>query len=1117
MLGIKFKKKQKKTKLSKVDTTALIYALKTVRIRREDLLGMNNHALSILNIILSNENALASEISVVENKGENLYASIQIVLEAADVLTEYTKETGSKIKLGIVEINAIIDKISLFTETTSNILSFIQPFKDYSVKIGSISDIIFSIAEMTESAARNAGIKAYHAGEFGRGFEVIADRMLMLANKTFVLTQKIPVGINKIQQYTEDIINNINKTENFAKEMAANIENLGDNLKNIDDNITSVTKTSDKIKGFVSLQDKNKNNISRLNREAIGLIKKSVESGERLSSMVTTQSDIKMMLLYHMEQIDDMISILQSDRDDLNPAISNEIKLFNKVENQLINSKNISEQLIGIISDFIDFNESQIVFIGGYKKNIIELEDNERMIENNIQDLDDNISLMSHAVNKFNENIEDTSSKIQQVEIQIKELMEIFKNVSNNLLYIQKTSDELKELSDQTKLLSLYASIESARAGKYQKSLSVIVTQSKELILKASQASSEINKIIKNMQSVIDSINDIVNSELETSVEISESIVNGKRINSQIDDITVNIRNLIKEIYNSLESQSNVRNDIIETYNKINAETETINDRIKELNSVFKQDLAKNEENLKMTKGIKDSINSKFSITNDYKNNVYRMIVSNTPQHWVPSLVGDASSNYILQMIHSGLVKLGRDTNVLPSVAKHWYINEDATEWIFYLRDNVYFHDGSKLTAEDVKASFYRTMHSPNATFINMIKGSQAYIKKKNHYIDGIQILDDYTIKFVLDYPYIPFLSNLAITPLSIVKKEMMLFNDKKMMENPIGCGPFIVDEFNGKIIKLKANKNHYDGEPYIDMLDITFTETTETFNMLIEDKIDFCNLSGDDYNNLTREHKVGINVTSLASLDMQYIGFNMRKKNELSLNKKVRQAISHATDKIRYINESMSGGAIVGKGIFPPSLSAYNNSLVGYDFDLAKAKQLMTEAGFPNGIDRTFDVLCSGSENVLKRANLIKEMWGEIGIRLNLLPQPWADLLRKMHSGDSEIYMMGWAGDTGEPDNFLYPLFHTDSFGDGGNTTYYSNPEVDAMILIARQTTDPDKRNSIYRKVEEIIVDDAPMVFLSHNYNRIGLRDRVKGYYIHPLHLYPLDITWLDWREDGS
>ncbi len=1114
ILKFSLKRAGKQSGKEQIDNTALVYALKTVRIDRDELLGINKHALTILSSILSNESALATEVENIEDKGKRLYASIQIVLEAADVLTEYAKGTNEKINIGIDEINSIINQLSEFTKSTTNILSFIQPFNDYSQKIGSITDIIFNIAQMTESAARNAGIKAYHAGEYGRGFEVIADRMLLLANKTFKLTQKIPQGIERIQKYTSEIIDNITQTKTFAENMKGNIDELNFRLSNIENNLKDIVSISAKIKDFVSLQDSNKAAISELNEEAQSIIQKSVSSGERLSTVVKTQADIKAVILNLMEQIDVMIDLLNKNKN-MNPAISAELKFFNKMEHQLENSRHISEQIISVLDEFINFNVNQVAFINGYKKNINAIEDNERMITTNIQDIDDNLSLLSHAVKQFNDDINSISGQIISMKDHIKELIVIFRNVSMNLNYILDTSNELKELSEQTRLLSLYASIEAARAGKFQQSLAVIVEQTKELIVRAAEASVDINKIITNMQLVIDNIDNIIQNELSSSQTIEFSINNSKNIISNINESSSNLKNLISEIYDALNSQSDISQDIMKSYTLIKSETQNINEKAQDLYGLLKQDLAKNSDNIEMTKGIKKNIHSKYEIVRNPEKNQYRMVLKDPPRHWIPCLVGDSMSNYLLQMIHGGLVKFGKDTNVIPAVAKFWQINEDATESIFYLRDNIHFHDGSLVTAEDVKETFYRVMDSPNAAFINMIKGAEAYLKRRIRIIEGIQVIDDFTIKFVLDYPYIPFISNLGIVPLSIIKKEMAHFTDEQHQNNPIGCGPFIVDHYDGKEFRAHANPDYFEGEPYIDSVYVRFGDEYDGFPMILNNDVDFSELNTSDYDKLQDLQRSDIKMLSKPSLDIQYIGFNMLKSNEITTYKEIRQALNYGTDKARYIAETMSGGGIPAKGIYPPSHSAYNKYLQGYQYNPDRARELLREVGFPNGIKRVYELTCSKTPAVLKRADVLKHMWEEIGIKIKINPLSWKDLLDKMHGGRTEIFMMGWAADTGEADNFLYPLFHSDSKGNGGNDCFYDNRKVDQLIVQARKTTNPEKREEIFREIEKIIVDDAPMIFLTHNYNRVAVRNHIHGYYVHPLHIYPVENIWKEWNDN--
>ena len=193
---------------------------------------------------------------------------------------------------------------------------------------------------MSESAARNAGIKAYHAGESGRGFEIIADRMLTLANKTFKLTKKIPEGINEIQKHTLNIISIINQTKRSTEGLKKNIDILSFRLKDIENNLREIVKNSDKMKEFISAQDNNKATITELNKDVTGVISSSLQSSEKLSTMVKTQADIKVTLINLMQQIDIIIEIILNKKN-LMPTISTEIKLFKKIENQLKNSKYI--------------------------------------------------------------------------------------------------------------------------------------------------------------------------------------------------------------------------------------------------------------------------------------------------------------------------------------------------------------------------------------------------------------------------------------------------------------------------------------------------------------------------------------------------------------------------------------------------------------------------------------------------------------------------------------------------------------------------------------------------------------------------------------------------------
>jgi len=1098
------------------DPTAFVYALKTIKIEDDELLEINRNAHSILSSISVEEKGLIEEIEKIEERGNKLYASIQIVSEAADVLIDYSKNSTESIKNSVTEFDQVINQLNIFTSGSSKILDIVKPFNDYSKHIGQITEIIIGIAQMTESAARNAGIKSYHAGESGKGFEVIADRMLLLANKTFNLTKRIPESIENIKVKTEKVVESVDNVSYKIDTLKRNIDLLSFRLKNVQMNLSDIVSKSDRMKEYINIQDKNKNLINDLNRSVQNIVDVSLQSTEKLLTMVKTQSDVKIGLSNLMQQLDPLSDLIY-EKKSIDNSISTELKMFKKIEITLENSKNIIDQTMSVIRDFIERNEEQSKVVKNYFQAIESIEESEQLMIKNVGEIEDNLNLLLGAVNEFSTSIINVKSEIEKTLNMILNLKDDFNDISINLKLIFETSIELKELSEQTRLLSLYASIEAARSGKYQQNLAVIVSQTKELIKKATDASLEIKNIVKNMENLLLDVLNIVDKELDSAKKIIFSIETSSKVVNDVKDSAENFKNLLKEIYDSITQQEKLKDDIVKLYKNIIAKSEKINQMAEELNKIFKNDILKSDDSLKMLRGIQDTISQKFIIKRNPEKNRFKFIMNNLPVHWHPALVGDSTSNTILQQIHSGLVKFGKDTNVVPALAKYWHINSDATEWIFFLRENAYFHDGTPVTAEDVKESFKNVLLTPNSSFVNMIKGAQNYIKRRARDVEGIEVIDDHTVKFVLDYPYIPFLSNLAVISLSIIKKDMVKFSDEKMKNNCIGCGPFVMKYVDDERILMESNKHYFGGEPFVENVEIKIKREEDEFEELLSKNIDYCSVNAEDLEKLKKLNRLDIKVLTIPSLDVQYVGFNFSRKNEITLTKEVRKAINYATDKSRYINETMFGLGIISKGVFPPSLPCYNKSQEGYPYNISKAKELMIKAGFSDGIKHHFEMICSNSERVLKRAELLQDMWQQIGIKIKIVPLKWVELLDRMHSGKCDLFMMGWAGDTGEPDNFLYPLFHSESFGDGGNNSFYSNREVDNLILKARMTTNFEERNKLYQDIEKIIVDDAPWVFLTHNYKQIAISEKVHGFYAHPLSALPIEYTWKEIEENGK
>ena len=189
--------------------------------------------------------------------------------------------------------------------------------------------------------------------------------------------------------------------------------------------------------------------------------------------------------------------------------------------------------------------------------------------------------------------------------------------------------------------------------------------------------------------------------------------------------------------------------------------------------------------------------------------------------------------------------------------------------------------------------------------------------------------------------------------------------------------------------------------------------------------------------------------------------------------------------------------------------MEVFNKNLVGYRYNPERARALMAEAGYQHGFDGAFSLDIRDSEVAVARAEYIKRCLERLGIAIELHPMPWKDFLEKGYRGESLFSMKGWVSDNGDPDNFLYPLFHSKSFGRAGNTSFYRRDEVDDLIDRARAERNSKKRNSMYQHIEELIVNDAPWIFLCHGLDSYAVAKNIHGFKIDPFGIVRFRYLW--------
>ena len=486
--------------------------------------------------------------------------------------------------------------------------------------------------------------------------------------------------------------------------------------------------------------------------------------------------------------------------------------------------------------------------------------------------------------------------------------------------------------------------------------------------------------------------------------------------------------------------------------------------------------------------------------------------VANQPKLDV-HMATDTTSARVIYCIFENLVTNSLDgQSVIPQLAESWSASDDGLTWTFNLRKGVRFHKeteggkptengGREVTAADWKWTFERMIrdNSPRAYFVDCIAGYDEMADGNAEEWSGIRAVDDYTLEFTLKQQFSPFLTVLSYNSFGVVPKEDVEKWGADFNFHPVGTGPFVFEEWvQDQRVTLKKNPEYWgkdeDGNqlPYLDGWElVVIPDGTVAWEEFKKGNID---IMRDVPDNLVSDARslLGDKMLDGPQPGTYYFGFNMQKEPFKS-NKALRHALNYAVDRERINDLVLEGLWFPAKGILPPSMPGYNPNLESYSYDPEKAKELLTEAGFPDGFETTLQV----NQNVRHRAiaEAVQAQVAELGIKLNVQIVDWGVHLDTLDRGEYDgMYRMGWVVDYLDPDNFLYVNLHSSNFGAKGNYSFYSNPEADKLMEEGRTETDPAKRVEIYQKAEQTIVDDAPWLFLFYYYNNMATQKWVGG-----------------------
>lgn len=480
------------------------------------------------------------------------------------------------------------------------------------------------------------------------------------------------------------------------------------------------------------------------------------------------------------------------------------------------------------------------------------------------------------------------------------------------------------------------------------------------------------------------------------------------------------------------------------------------------------------------------------------------------PSFYTSGTTFDASSKNMFNRLVE--FKLGT-TETEPGLATSYDVSSDGLEYTFYLRKGVKFHSSKDfkptrdMNADDVIFTFDRQWNKSNP-YHTVSGGSYEYFTGMgmDSLIKDIVKVDDYTVKFVLNEPEAPFIANLAMDFASVFSKEQadMLMKSGKPEQldiNPAGTGPFQKVQYQkDSLIRYTAFKDYWQGKAKIDRL--VFSITPDASVRYAKLKAGECDVM--PYPNPAdlkqMESDPNINLMSQEGLNVGYLAFNTQKKPFDDI--RVRQALSLATDKSAIIDAVFQGAGKVAKNPIPPTMWSYNNKVVDYQYDPVKAKKLLAEAGYPDGFSTNIwamPVQRPYNPNARRMAEIMQEDWSKVGVKAEIVSYEWGEYLNRSKKGEHDTVLLGWTGDNGDPDNFLYVLLGCDGVG-GSNRAQWCDEEFNNLLLDAKRTSDKAERTKLYEESQVVFKREAPWITVAHSVVYEPIRKEVKGYKIDPL-----------------
>ncbi len=453
------------------------------------------------------------------------------------------------------------------------------------------------------------------------------------------------------------------------------------------------------------------------------------------------------------------------------------------------------------------------------------------------------------------------------------------------------------------------------------------------------------------------------------------------------------------------------------------------------------------------------------------------------PRSLDPALSTDVPTGRAVGYLFDGLTRFTPDARVVPGLATSWDVSADGSVYTFHLRRGVTFTDGTPFVARQVARSWQRVLdpkvRGGRGWPLYPILGAKEFADGKGSRIPGIATPNDSTVVVTLKEPFAIFPKLLAMPVASITPDSI----PSNFGERPIGTGPWTLVEWKHDDYLLFApNRSYWGGAPKADSLKARIiSEPSTAVAEFQSGNVDVLQIPQGEIRDWELDEARKQMLASTPALELVYVAINTTRGPLADV--RVRQAINHSIDRHTIVRNLIAGRGELAAGVIPSQLPGSDKTRIGYAFDTLRAKQLLRDAGYPNGID--LELWTSTTPIFVRIAETLQGYLSLSGIRAKIVQRESAAAREAARKGQTDLFVKDWYADYPDAENFLYPLLHSANKGVGGNVSYFQNAQFDSLVTAARREQYEAKRVELYKQADDLAFREAPMVFL-YFYNEL-------------------------------